>query len=126
MIRKLIFLVLLATLASLASSKCDEKACTYGVGAATAIGGIGGTLADLMCVPTLGSACILGNLGTALSTAGLFASKFCGECTKENEEESKITQGSNTPNDPYVYVSNLTRRNLYNLSISTRWLKTFT
>ena len=92
----------------MASSSCDEKACTYGVGAATAIGGIGGTLADLMCVPTLGSACILGNLGTALSAAGLLAGKFCGECAKDNEEESKeIMQGPQTSNDNYVFVSNL-------------------
>ena len=92
----------------MASSTCDEKACTYGVGAATAIGGIGGTLANIMCVPTLGSACILGNLGAALNTAGLFATKFCDQCAKENEEESKeIIQGPQTSNDNYIFVSNV-------------------
>ena len=92
----------------MASSSCDEKACTYGVGAATAIGGIGGSLAGLMCVPTLGSACILGSAADALAAAGLFAGKLCGNCAKENEDESKeIIQGPDTSNDPYVYVSNV-------------------
>ena len=115
MIRKLIFLVLLASLASMASSTCDEKACTYGVGAATAIGGIGGSLAGLMCVPTLGTTCILSKLGEQLAAAGLFAGKLCDKCAKENEEESKeIEQGPQTSNDNYVFVSNidLTLRNL--------------